>query len=386
MSGSVKINIIGIIYLCTVVCNFSYGQITIEKNFDLELVEKDSIKSLKLEKSLNSFLTEAQNGSFSNKYVDSSHQKKYEFFFNKLLGFGKNSPDRIFNNPIVIKSYSVKDEGEIYFMTFSLSGSENGQPFIYRIVEIKAVPYKDHYRFYSPFEERTANFKSEKYNSLTYYYSGSLNNQKAVEFSELKNELSALTKTEITPLDYYKFESIDELLKSYGLIYSANNCNFLCYDLGFTDSEGEMYLTGTDNENYIFGYVGDYLYYNLPNQDEIYSPFVYGISTYYGGYGLSYDTLEELKEQFRDEIERNPTIDFLEEFKKGRKSSVSRHFSYFVMSAFICEEVLNKKGFDGVLKLIYSGKDGEFFFENLKTTIDVDENNFHQTILKLING
>ena len=89
------------------ICNVSYGQITVDKNFNLELAEKDSIKSMKLERSLNAFLTEAQNGSFSNKYVDSIHKKKYEFFFNKLLGFGKNSSNRIFNNPIVIKSYSM---------------------------------------------------------------------------------------------------------------------------------------------------------------------------------------------------------------------------------------------------------------------------------------
>jgi hypothetical protein len=378
-------NIVRILIWSAFICNVSYGQITIDKNFNLELAEKDSIKSLRLEKSLNAFLTEAQSGSFSNEYVDSIHRKKYEFYFNKLLGFGKNSPDRIFNNPIVIKSYSVKDEGEIYFMTLSLSGSQNGKPFIYRIVEIKAVPYKDHYRFYSPFEERTANFKSEKYSNVTFFYSGTLNNHKAVEFSKLKDELSTLTNTETSLLDYYKFGSIDELLKSYGLIYSANNCNFLCYDLGFTDNEGKIYMTGTDNENYIFGYLGDYLYYNLPNPDEIYWPFANGVSTYYGGYGLSYETVDELKEQFRTEIEKKPSIDFLEEFKKGRKSSVNRHFSYYVMSAFICEEVMNKKGFDGVLKLIYSEKDGALFFENLKNVIDVDENNFHQTILKLIN-
>lgn len=66
MSGSVIINILGIISFCSVVCNFSYGQITIEKKFNLELAEKDSIKSLKLEKSLNAFLTEAKNGSISN--------------------------------------------------------------------------------------------------------------------------------------------------------------------------------------------------------------------------------------------------------------------------------------------------------------------------------
>lgn len=55
------------------------------------------------------------------------------------------------------------------------------------------------------------------------------------------------------------------------------------------------------------------------------------------------------------------------------------------MSAFICEEVMNKKDFDDVLKLIYSGKDGALFFENLKNILDVDATNFQQTILKLIN-
>jgi hypothetical protein len=381
-----KIKEFYLLIIFLIVCSAAQAQITVERNFDLELAEKDTVKSLNLEKSLNAFLTEAQNGSFSDEYVDSTHSKKYEFYFNKLLGFGKNSPGRIFNNPIVIKSYSEKDEGEIYFITFSLSGSQNGQPFIYRIVETKAVPYKDHYRFYSPFEERTANFKSEKHENVTYYYSGDFNKQKALEFSEIRDELATLTNTEVMPLDYYKFESIDELLKSYGLIYSANNCNFLCYDLGFADSEGEIYMTGTDNENYIFGYVGDYLYYNLPNQDEIYWAFVNGISTYYGGYSLSYDSIDELKDQFRTEMKRNPDIDFLEEFKSGRKSSVNRHFSYYVMSAFICETAIKEKGFEAVLKLVYSGKDGELFFENLKKMLEVDEADFHEFIVGLIEA
>ena len=57
-------NIIRILIWSVFICNISYGQITVDKNFNLELAEKDSIKSLKLERSLNAFLTEAQNGSF----------------------------------------------------------------------------------------------------------------------------------------------------------------------------------------------------------------------------------------------------------------------------------------------------------------------------------
>jgi hypothetical protein len=159
----------------------------------------------------------------------------------------------------------------------------------------------------------------------------------------------------------------------------------LCYDLGFTDNQGETYVTGTNNENYNFGFIGDFLYYNLPNEANMYWPFVQGVSTYYGGYGLSYENMEELKQHFKNELKKNSNIDFLEEFRKGRKSSVNRHFSFYVISAFLCEEVMKKKGFEDVLKLVYSGNEGEFFFKNLKDILNIDEINFNQTIVRLIN-
>lgn len=371
-----------VFFFSFLICNVSYSQIAVQRNFNLELAEKDSLKSMKLEHSLMAFLGEAQEGVYSNEYVDSTHLKAYEFFFNKLAGIGKNNhPD--FNDPIILKSYTP--DQDTYYLTVSFTGVKNEIPFIYQVTELKAVPYKDHYRFYSVFEERTANFKTKQLKNVTYHYSGTLNEDKANAFASFKDELSQLTQTPNSPLDYYCFENLDELLKSYGFLYSARQCNFLCYDLGFTDSEGKIYLTGTNNENYRFGYIGEFLYYNLPNKEEMYWPFVQGISTYYGGYGLSYDSMDELKQQFKAELKKKPQINFLEEFKKGRKSSVNRHFSYYVMSAFLSEEIIKKKGFEEVLKLVYSGPQGELFFENLKEILHIDESNFHETMVRLIN-
>ena len=371
-----------IFFLSLFVCNLSYGQVSVNRNLNLELAEKDSIKSIKLEQSLIAFLTEAQNRTYSNEYVDSIHLKEYEFFFNKLSGIGKKN-NQIFNDPIILKSYTP--DHNTYQITVAFTGVKNDLPFIYQVTELKAVPYKNHYRFYSPFKERTSNFKSKKIKNVTYYYSGTINEDKANKFANFKDELSELTQTPKSSLDYYCFENLDELLKSYGFLYSARQCNFLCYDLGFTDSEGKIYVTGTNNENYSFGYIGDYLYYNLPNKENMYWPFVQGVSTYYGGYGLSYDNKEELKKQFKDELKKNPTIDFLEEFNKGRKSSINRHFSFYVMSSFLCEEVIKKKGFKAVLELVYSGEKGELFFKNLKELLNIDENNFHEAIVRLIH-
>ena len=359
----------------------AFSQLSINRNLNLELADRDSIKSALLEESLSAFLTEAQNGDYSHEYVDSLHLQEYEFFFSKLAGIGKNNKS-LFNDPIILKSYTP--DGYSYFITVAFTGVKEERPFIYQITEFKTIPYQDHYRFYCPFEERTANFKAKKIKDVTYHYSGTIDEQKATQFASFKDDLAELTQTPKLPLDYYCFESLDELLKSYGFLYSARQCNFLCYDLGFTDNGGKIYLTGTNNENYRFGYIGDYLYENLADTENMYWPFVQGISTYYGGYGLSYDSMEELKEQFRAELKKNPSIDFLAEFQKGRKSSINRHFSYYVMSAFLCEETLKSKGFDGVLQLLYSGQDGEHFFENLEQVLHINESNFHDTIERLI--
>ncbi len=359
----------------------AFSQVSINRNLNLELADRDSITSVLLEESLEAFLAEAQHGTYSEAYVDTLHLKKYEFFFSKLAGIGKNN-NPIFNDPIILKSYTP--DQHTYFITVAFTGVKEERPFIYQITEFKTVPYQDHYRFYCPFEERTTNFKAKKIKDVTYHYSGTIDEQKANLFASFKDELAELTKTPKSPLDYYSFENLDELLKSYGFLYSARQCNFLCYDLGFTDNGGKFYLTGTNNENYRFGYIGDYLYENLANRENIYWPFVQGVSTYYGGYGLSYDSMEDLKQQFRAELKKNPSIDFLEEFKKGRKSSIERHFSYYVMCAFLCEETLQHKGFDEVLKLVYSGAEGEQFFDKLEEVLSINERNFHRAIERLI--
>ena len=86
----------------------------------------------------------------------------------------------------------------------------------------------------------------------------------------------------------------------------------------------------------------------------------------------------------RKELELNPEIDFLEEYQKKRRSSVNRHFSFYVMNSFLCQEVMDTHGFAEVLELICSGEEGEEFYDKLKTILDVDESNFHETIVRLI--
>ncbi|MFT6962467.1 MAG: hypothetical protein ACJAWV_002198 [Flammeovirgaceae bacterium] len=140
-------------------CNVSNGQIEVNGNFGLELSENDS-KAIVIEQSPNAFLTEAQNGDYRNKYVD------------------------------------------------SFTGIRDSLPFIYQVTELKAVPYENHYQFYCVFKDNTSKFKSKRFNNVTYYYSDSINVDKANEFAQFKDKLSELTETPKSSLDYYCFQSL----------------------------------------------------------------------------------------------------------------------------------------------------------------------------------
>lgn len=369
-----------ILFACLFAYNLS-AQVAVHRNFNLELAEKDSLTSTKIEQALNGFLAEAQAQNYTEKYIDSTHLLQYEFFFEKLAGIGKHPA---FEQPLVLKSYPVGDG--IFRLSIGFTGVLDSQVFIYQITELKAVPYQNHYRFFCPFEDNTQHFLTKRIDHVTYHYSTELDQVKATQFVSFTQDLAELTEGPLPQLDYYAFRDLDELLKAYGFLYSARQCNFLCYDLGFADNGGNTFLTGTNNENYIFGYLGEYLYYHLPDAEQIYWPFVQGLSAYYGGYGLSYDDMAEMKEQFRQELKANPEIDFLAEFKKGRKSSVNRHFSFYVMSAFLFEKALEVQDFAGAFSLVYSGSEGERFFEKLEELLSITEDNFHETIVAIISG
>lgn len=215
------------------ITNVLNAQVTVERNLNLELAEKDSVTSLKLEKAINGFLSEAQRNDYSENYVDSTHLLKYEFFFSKIAGIGKRS---YYHSPLILKSYPVENGN--YRLTIGFTGVKEDEPFIYQITELKAVPYKEHYRFYCPFEDNTEHFKSMTFDNVTYHFSNSINENRAKEFVNFTKELANLTKGPIPELNYYSFTSLDELLKSYGFLYSARQCNFLCHDLGFADNGG----------------------------------------------------------------------------------------------------------------------------------------------------
>lgn len=248
------------------------------------------------------------------------------------------------------------------------------------------MPFQGHYRFECVFDDRVAHYNTKTIGDLIYHYIDEIDEHKAQDFAAFRDEFIQLSNGDREPLDYYCFRSLDEMLKAYGFLYSARQCNFLYHDLGFMDNAGRSFITGAGNEDYRAEFVANYLYYHLPNEENLYWTFATGLSIYFGGYFLSQDNLAELKAQFRQALVDDPKLDFLVAFKKGRKASIQRHFTHYVISAFICEEILRSGTFSDIKKLLYSGSNGDSFFQNLKEVTGMDEENFHQRMLKFIEA
>ena len=346
------------------------------------VLSEDAATNATLERSLREFLREASRGRFPADLVDPTDRERTSFFFNGLTGLGATGDIEHPLEPVLLKSYSM--DGRSYAVTVAFNDLHALPASLVKIVELMATPHAGGYRFASPFDKRTARLNQTVTGNVTFHHAMELDRAAAEEFVAFRARFARDTGTPNPPLDYYCFESLDHLLTSYGFVFDSSKCNFLGRDLGFSDNGGRTFVTGTGNPAYIYEYIGEHLRAHLPNSAEIYWPFANGMSAYYGGYGLSGEPIDVLKSQFRDALRERPEIDFLEEFEKGRGSAVQRHFSYYVMSAFLCQEAVESHGFDAAMRLVTTGPDGERFFETLERTLGVDRSNFHATIVRLI--
>jgi len=352
------------------------------RNFGVELSE-DPATDAALERSLLAFLDAARRRALTADVVDPGHVAEHGFFFDELQGLSSTAKRR-FRAPTVLRSYSKN--GRDYFVTVSHSVVQCEELFTYRIIELKAVPHGDGYRFFCALDDRTETFRSTVVGPVTFHHSGELDQGEAREFASFYERFCARTKTEAKPLDYYCFATLDEMLTSHGILFSASKCNFLAYDLGLLESDGRTYLTGTNDAAYIPGFVEDYLERHVPGADQIYRPCAVGLAICYGNYFTSGHDLPTLKAQFRAALAARPDLDFLEEFRKGRGASIERHFCHFVICAFLCEQVLERRGFDAALQLVHSGPEGERFFSNLESMLGVDEAGFHEAVVGFVRG
>lgn len=354
------------------------GHAVLVRNLDV-LLSEDPERAEVLEESIAAFLTQASTGEFTDDVVDLTDLDRHGIFFRRLAGFG-DTPD--IGVPLLLKAYTLN--GEDYFVTIAFAGERHGIPFLDMVVELKATPHGAGYRFDSPFEERTKDLHETTIDDVCFRYSGEFDGARARRFVARRAELSQLSGVSPPPLEYFAFQSLDEMLKAYGLVFDQDRCNFLGHDLGVFDHGRQRYLTGMGDECYMFGYAAQFL--RSPKHDALdrYGTMAVGFKTLFGGYWLLGTPMHDLREELRATVLQAPDLDLLDLFKKGRNGQTQGHAPSLVMAALICEHALKKSNFDGLLRLVYAGSDGERFFAELEALLGIDEAGFRDTIVEML--
>ncbi|MCR9247445.1 MAG: hypothetical protein NXI31_20635 [bacterium] len=345
------------------------------------LLSEDPDRAAELEAALARFLTQAKSGDFTSAVVDPEERERNSFFFRRVTGFGGTPGLRA---PSVLKAYTL--DGNDYFVTVAFGGEWGGVPFLDMIVELKATPVGESFRFQCPFEDRTKDFHETVLDDVRFRYSGGFDEERARQFMTTRAELGRLSGLGLAPVEYFVFQSLDEMLKSYGLVFDRNRCNFLGNDLGTFDDGHARYITGMGDECYMYGYASRFL--RSPDHDpaELYRTMAVGFKILYGGYWLNGTPMGQLIAELRETVRGAPELNLVDIFKQGRNGQTKGHAPSLVIAALICERAIEQAGFAGLLRLVYSGPRGERFFAELDEVLGIDETGFRAAVVAMLEG
>ncbi|MCR9247522.1 MAG: hypothetical protein NXI31_21020 [bacterium] len=355
---------------------------TVHRNLGAELSE-DPTTDRALDAALAALLAQAERGTFEADLVAPDHLAQHEFFFKGLAATRRSrNPATVIAPAAVLKSYSFDSRN--HYITLAYHGHRDGERFLRKIVQIKAVPHAGGYRFECLLEERTANLATTQVDNVTFRHAHPIEASEAERFTEFRRMFCGRTGVPCKPLTYYTFASLEQMLHAHGIEFDCNKCNFLSNDLGFGDAGGDRFVTGMARECNIRDYIYAHFEFCSPDPEQMFRAVKEGIAVCYGNTWGGV-TLPQMNAKFRRRLREVPDTDFLTEFRKGRKASVDSHFTHYYLCALLCNELIANDRLDGALDLLYTGPNGERFFPTLHRLLAIDESNFHDSVVRLMH-
>lgn len=355
---------------------------SLARNLGIELSE-DPATDRALEAALTTFLGQVERGEYTADCVAPDHLTRHQFFFDGLTATRRSRNASVVIEPAsVLKSYSFDQQS--YYITLAYHGTRDGEWFLRKVAQLKAVPFEGSYRFECLFEERTAALPNTQIGNVTFRHAHPIAKAEATRFAAFRDSFCERTDVPNVPLTYYSFASLEQMLRAYGLDFDCNKCNFLSNDLGFGDDGGARFVTGMARECNIRDYIYAHFKFCSANPEQMYGPVKEGIAVCYGKTWGGV-TVAQMNAKFRRELRENPNTNFLDEFRKARKASLDSHFTHYYLCALLCNELIANDRADQALELLYSGRDGERFFAKLHSLLGIDEANFHEAVVRLMH-
>jgi hypothetical protein len=353
---------------------------------------KYSIESEQLIASLNSFLTAIQLPDEENEWVLSSEKAETELLTDEMNGMDKC--DSINFKPYLINVEALADK-KTYRLQVSYMGVDKDVPVLRAIFELLAHKTSDAFLFSSPLLSNTKDWKTKKFEHLTFHYQDvSAENvvnqwaQAAIEFDK---------KLKISPqMDVYFCNDCNDMTCIHHLIgidykLEMNGIDWIMTNFTVKDKEIVFY---TQRLSHTKNYDAHDLFHwrtgiAIPNDKQNHYMICGCAYIYAGSWGISW---EDIQKMFHTRMKYDKKTDWLklyfDRYNFGESQEKHLLLTQYI-NALIIQKTEKEQGFEAVRELLASGnifKNREHFFSVLEKVTGINEKNFNKEVWKLINN
>lgn len=354
--------------------------------FEMEISTKKNIL-----KSLDSLINQINKGKLDNKYITKNNTDLTIAILETLQDYDskKYTVNLKIQNIELVNIYPIF-QNKYSLSIASIKENTNSSPNIDYIINLIAEKDNGKIRFSIPLNYLTRHWKSSEIGNITYHFRDTISVRRAIIFNEKNTQIANIFAIQPEKLDFYMCDNYQEILKLQGFEYSLKSNGK--YRDGYGVDSGNIFSI-MDNEDfshdifhYYSGKVNDWEERNWISEEGL----AYSLgNAYYTDENGEMIEQERLVNELKQYLLDNPNTDLWELFESNTRifNHIAPEISVrYTISGIIATEVLNKKGKDGMLKLINCGRKN-LIADYLTITdklIGLNRNNFNLRVKELM--
>jgi len=354
------------------------------------VLPEDSLESISLLSSINSFLSSAQSNS-ENDVILAGQEVETQILIDEIWDIQKSDryKDNSFFKPY-LTNVVLRDNGS-YGVHISYIGTKGNISVLKASFELIAHKIDNQFWISSPLLENTKNWSMEEFQGQKFYFPYTLDKERVLRINSLTSMFDQKLNNLGGSSTYYLCSDELSPLKIFGVSYKSDyNGKKMNVSWSSTVDNRSIYVM---NDNRFYNYPEHDLWHfrlsQVISRKEVHRRVDCHIATLYGGiWGIGWS---ELFPMFYGEFDTGNNVDWLKHkwesshfITKERRKNYTDDF----IGALIIQEIELKIGFTGVWQLLKTkrSKEETEYFEVLDNLLGINKDNYNREVQKLIDA
>lgn len=311
--------------------------------------------------------------------------------FKKLHNYElkKDSAQKEINEKQLINIYPISKNQHAVSIAYLIKNKEE-LPILYFIVNLIAEKNGHKVTFSTPLKYLTKYWKTKQIGNITYHYENELNEKEALFFDKKNTQIANLFDLEPQKMDYYMCENYQKIIKLTGFEYSSPANGYFIGGYGVTANT--IFMNHEDFSHDAFHYYSELVNKQTDRNWIAEEGLAYSLGNgYYTDQNGKMTTQKMLIKELKNYLNQNRDTTFWDLFEGDYPifDDIAKDLSVrAVISSLIVDEIMNKKGKEGMMKITNSGG-GKNRLANYMKAIDemlgINKQNFNTQLARLTN-